>query len=479
MPRITRNSARLATNGSSASTTGGTELLAPSTTITSTRSTRSQAVNDRGEENTEEEAPIVIRRSTRRAALDAKARIAEESKREFERKRRSTRRNVNTNREDAVVNQQQSPSQPSPLENNNNSLDLKPAALPSGSKARGGALLFKSDENALEEEDVSQLEEFTCAICLDKPDTLVDLATISGCSHKFCFDCIDKWAETENKCPCCKQRFNRIDRVKKLPPPATPPTSSRRGKRKRSDNTNNSGSNTRRRTDSSTGAGGSSSPPRAAGGAASSRVNSRTVEDRNQQHLPAGLSFAVLESIFNSAFMGAGGFGPVSQGGRTTFRFPVPPSMAGDGDLDDMAGMLRAILQDATIGGPGSRFTVQVRRTGPASPAGSDGREVHQAAARASGGASRASSGVAGASGATASRSSSSPRRRAGSSSRGSSNNESRTSRQRSSLFSYFSSSPSSRRARGRAASGASSAARPASRSDSGVIDLADSESDT
>lgn len=124
--------------------------------------------------------------------MDAKARIAEESKREFERKRRSTRRNVNTNREDAVVNQQQSPSQPSPLENNNNSLDLKPAALPSGSKARGGALLFKSDENALEEEDVSQLEEFTCAICLDKPDTLVDLATISGCSHKFCFDCIDK-----------------------------------------------------------------------------------------------------------------------------------------------------------------------------------------------------------------------------------------------------------------------------------------------
>ena len=132
--------------------------------------------------------PIVIRRSTRRAALDAKVRIAEESKREFERKRRNPRRttvNNNNNGDDDAIAQQRSP--------DNNSLDLKPAALPSGSKQLGGAL-FKSDETAAlgEEDDGSQLEEFTCAICLDKPDTLVDLATISGCSHKFCFDCIDK-----------------------------------------------------------------------------------------------------------------------------------------------------------------------------------------------------------------------------------------------------------------------------------------------
>ena len=64
---------------------------------------------------------------------------------------------------------------------------------------KGGALLnlgpLKSEEGA--EADLSQLEEFTCAICLDKPDTLVDLATISGCSHKFCFDCIDKVSKQE------------------------------------------------------------------------------------------------------------------------------------------------------------------------------------------------------------------------------------------------------------------------------------------
>ena len=177
MPRITR-SARLATNGST--TADGTELLAPSTTIT----TRSQAIMNAEEEDETDGAPIVIRRSTRRAALDAKVRIAEESKREFERKRRNRSRRTttvnNTGEEEVVQQQQRSP--------DNNSLDLKPAALPSGSKQLGGAL-FKSDETAALD---PQLEEFTCAICLDKPDTLVDLATISGCSHKFCFDCIDK-----------------------------------------------------------------------------------------------------------------------------------------------------------------------------------------------------------------------------------------------------------------------------------------------
>lgn len=69
-----------------------------------------------------------------------------------------------------------------------NALDLKPAACLSAKQ--NGVTLLKSEES--EEDDVSQLKDFTCAICLDKPDTLVDLATIAGCSHKFCFDCIDK-----------------------------------------------------------------------------------------------------------------------------------------------------------------------------------------------------------------------------------------------------------------------------------------------
>lgn len=39
----------------------------------------------------------------------------------------------------------------------------------------------------------------------------------------------------------------------------------------------------------------------AATAVAAPRVNSRTVEDRNQQHMSAGLGFALLERILNSA----------------------------------------------------------------------------------------------------------------------------------------------------------------------------------
>jgi hypothetical protein len=42
-----------------------------------------------------------------------------------------------------------------------------------------------------------------------------DLAKIDGCSHRFCFGCIEKWSERENKCPLCKARFTKIERVHK------------------------------------------------------------------------------------------------------------------------------------------------------------------------------------------------------------------------------------------------------------------------
>eukprot|EP00543_Licmophora_paradoxa_P008498 CAMPEP_0202445916 /NCGR_PEP_ID=MMETSP1360-20130828/4624_1 /ASSEMBLY_ACC=CAM_ASM_000848 /TAXON_ID=515479 /ORGANISM="Licmophora paradoxa, Strain CCMP2313" /LENGTH=360 /DNA_ID=CAMNT_0049062323 /DNA_START=244 /DNA_END=1326 /DNA_ORIENTATION=- len=53
-----------------------------------------------------------------------------------------------------------------------------------------------------------------CIICLCEPDA-EELATINGCSHKFCFGCIEKWSERENTCPLCKNRFTEIDRVNK------------------------------------------------------------------------------------------------------------------------------------------------------------------------------------------------------------------------------------------------------------------------
>lgn len=51
----------------------------------------------------------------------------------------------------------------------------------------------------------------SCCICMCDPDD-GERATIDGCDHEFCFDCIGKWSERENTCPLCKVRFSRINR---------------------------------------------------------------------------------------------------------------------------------------------------------------------------------------------------------------------------------------------------------------------------
>jgi len=60
-------------------------------------------------------------------------------------------------------------------------------------------------------------EDSMCSICLDEP-SIYEVASIDGCSHKFCFICIEKWADKENTCPLCRKRFNVISRVNKPPP---------------------------------------------------------------------------------------------------------------------------------------------------------------------------------------------------------------------------------------------------------------------
>lgn len=56
-----------------------------------------------------------------------------------------------------------------------------------------------------------------CPICLDVPQKN-EVACVNGCSHTFCFHCIEKWSDRENTCPLCKARFTKIDRVNKPPP---------------------------------------------------------------------------------------------------------------------------------------------------------------------------------------------------------------------------------------------------------------------
>ena len=66
-------------------------------------------------------------------------------------------------------------------------------------------------------DSIDSEEDGQCCICLEEPSTL-ELASINGCTHNFCFTCIEKWSERENTCPLCKTRFTKIDRVNKPPP---------------------------------------------------------------------------------------------------------------------------------------------------------------------------------------------------------------------------------------------------------------------
>ena len=195
-------------------------------------------------------------------------------------------------------------------------MDLKPAAVAAIAVAEITAVVVEKPP-----------EDFICPICLDAPDCMTEVATINGCTHRFCFDCVDKWAGTENRCPCCKARFQTIDRVIALPPSPSALGQGRRGKRKRDRDS-------------------SSSSPR------SVRVNSRNVEDRNQQSMTAFTVDAAMVHQILSTFM-RGGAGPLggnitfdtSEEGRPQIRMVHP----GNG----MIGVLEMIVSEAS--GAGAR----------------------------------------------------------------------------------------------------------------------------
>jgi hypothetical protein len=82
------------------------------------------------------------------------------------------------------------------------------ASKPSPKKKRApGRLKSDPDDDAKE-------ENCDCCICMTEPEPQ-ELATINGCEHFFCFECIEKWADRENTCPLCKKRFSTINRVQK------------------------------------------------------------------------------------------------------------------------------------------------------------------------------------------------------------------------------------------------------------------------
>lgn len=89
---------------------------------------------------------------------------------------------------------------------------------PPGSKkappAVAGAKFAKKSTDAEDVVDKKPAAVDNCCICMCDVEPS-DLALINSCDHRFCFGCIEKWAERENKCPLCKNRFNKIDRVNK------------------------------------------------------------------------------------------------------------------------------------------------------------------------------------------------------------------------------------------------------------------------
>ena len=55
------------------------------------------------------------------------------------------------------------------------------------------------------------MKDLICAVCLDFPDDPKHIASVSGCHHRFCFECIEKWAKKGNhECPLCKSAFHLI-----------------------------------------------------------------------------------------------------------------------------------------------------------------------------------------------------------------------------------------------------------------------------
>jgi len=191
--------------------------------------------------------------------------------------------------------------------------------------------------------------DFICAICLDAPPCMSEVASISGCTHRFCFDCIARWAETENKCPCCKARFQTIDRVVALPPSPAEESETeaaagggggRRGKRKRERRDSSPNTRGARRGG---GVGGGTAPP-------DRRVNSRVVEDRNQQSVSAIMVDAAMVQQILSSLISRGGGSLLGRGGQITFgtseegRPQIRMIHPGNGS---MVGIMEMYLSDA------------------------------------------------------------------------------------------------------------------------------------
>ena len=70
-----------------------------------------------------------------------------------------------------------------------------------------GLVIVRTDEKSVGHSNQStsiptESDKTDCPICLTRVD---DRAYTDPCLHEFCLFCIEKWSQTSNKCPLCRQ----------------------------------------------------------------------------------------------------------------------------------------------------------------------------------------------------------------------------------------------------------------------------------
>jgi len=388
--RVTRSSVRSATAQAtfSAASYSPRRLRSSPHNISSTATSRGRATRSvsrpsattSSDHANSDETNHPRRHSTRRAAVQARDRISAASL-----PQRAARGMAGASQATDTSSASNSTSPPRPgslkspivlddADDDEEEMDSKPAALPAGAKSK--ETLAAALGNNL-------LADFTCAICLDCPATCEEVAKISGCTHKFCFNCIDQWAKTENRCPCCKARFRTIERVVPLSEvdetvAAAPPGRGRKRKARR-------GLRERFRSPTANGA--------ASAAVASTQVNSRTVEDRNQPVAGMAMSQEMVQHIIETLRqfrrdqnIGDGGNIQVQFLGMGGQRQPIirirSPSGAGGRVAGSQVQMLEFVMN--LSGGEGGARTLsltQIRGRGANGAAGRRGNSPRPAAA--------------------------------------------------------------------------------------------------
>jgi len=90
--------------------------------------------------------------------------------------------------------------------------DESPTATASTEDDAVAMVMSTADEVVAEGASTMDEAALMCVICFRRPDE-PSVASLDGCSHRFCFGYIADWAGTRNACPLCQAPFETISSV--------------------------------------------------------------------------------------------------------------------------------------------------------------------------------------------------------------------------------------------------------------------------